>query len=263
MDSAEEGLVVRALDAPRVLVVEDNQAIAHLVETLLSQEGYAVEAAATGSAALARLETDGIDLVLLDLILPDQNGLEVCRLLREKLATIHLPILMIKALASDEERLEGFDAGADDYITKPFHTEELLSRVRVWSRTRQRLQAYQRRVDAQERALRDAEHRTLTAQVEGIRLAARELSDLVNNRIAMAKGTLELVESEADLPRPLQTMTLHAQERLAEAALAVQQLERVVQITVKQTPTGPALDLARSTSSKPKEADGVVPLGDA
>jgi len=252
MDSAEEDLVLPPPGAPRVLVVDDNQAIAHLVEALLSPEGYAVEVAATGRAALARLETDDIDLVLLDLILPDQHGLAVCRLLREKLARIYLPVLMLTALASDEQRVEGFAAGADDYITKPFHAEELLSRVGVWSRTRQRLQAYQQRVEAQEHALRDAEHRTLTAQVEGIRLAARELSDLVNNRIAMAKGTLELVESEADLPRPLQTMTLHAQERLAEAALAVQQLERVVQITVKQTPTGPALDLARSTSSEPK-----------
>jgi DNA-binding response OmpR family regulator len=233
--------------ALRVLVVEDDQGIAELVRMLLTQAGYVVLSAATGRAALAHLEESEPDLVVLDLGLPDMSGLDVCRRVRSRLGGIYLPIVMVTGFAGQAEREAGFAAGADDYITKPFHPQDLLSRVRVWSQTRARFAAYQQHLNAQARALQEAERRELSAALHGIKLAARELTDLVNNGLAVAKGTLELVESEPQVPAPLQTMAAHAQERLTEAAEAIQRLERVVQVRVKQTPTGPALDLARST----------------
>ena len=254
MKSTAEGRAALAARAPHVLVVEDDAAVAGLVFTLLTDAGYAVESAATGRDALAHLEADEIDLVLLDLMLPDMSGLDVCQQLRSRLRGTYLPILMLTALASEAQRVEGFAAGADDYITKPFHVQELLSRVRVWSQTRQRAAAYQQRLDAQAHALQEAERRELTAQLEGIKLAARELTDLINNKLSVAKGTLELLESEANVPAPLQTMAARAQERLVEAAEAIQRLERVVQVKVKQTPTGPALDLARSIEQEAGQA---------
>jgi DNA-binding response OmpR family regulator len=242
-----DDLAARAL---RVLVVEDDEAIAGLLRILLTQAGYGVVSAATGRAALAQVDGNAIDLVLLDLMLPDMSGLDLCHHLRSRTGDTYTPILMVTALIGEGQRVAGFAAGADDYIPKPFHPRELLSRVRVWSRTRQQLVAYQARLDAQARALREAERRELAAQVEGIKLAARELTDLVNNKLAVAKGTLELVEIETQVPAPLQRMAARAQERLTEAAAAIQQLERVVAVKVKQTATGPALDLARSTKRK-------------
>jgi DNA-binding response OmpR family regulator len=241
---------VSGAQAARVLVVEDDEAIAALVSALLTEAGYQVEWAATGHKALGRLEADDVDLVLLDLMLPDVSGLEVCRQLRARTGGVYLPVIMLTALASDAERLDGFGAGADDYITKPFSRGELLSRVQVWSRARGRLVANQQQLAAQSRALHEAERRALTAQLEGIRLAARELTDIVNNRIATAKGTLELLQSEAELPAPLERMAQQAQQRLAEVAESIQQLERVVRLKIKATPTGPALDLARSTRAR-------------
>jgi DNA-binding response OmpR family regulator len=246
-----DSLAARAL---RVLLVEDDEALAELVRTLLTHAGYRVVSASTGRAALAHLGGDAIDLVLLDLMLPDMSGLEICRQLRSRLGETYVPILIVTALSSDAQRVAGFAAGADDYVPKPFHIEELMSRVRVWSQTRQRFTAYQQRLDAQARALQEAERREMAAQVEGIKLAARELTDLVNTRLAVAKATLELVETEANVPAQLQTAAARAQERLAEAAAAIQRLERTFQVTVKQTPTGPALDLARSTKRKARRA---------
>ncbi len=247
-----EGPTAPAGGVPRVLIVEDDKAVAGLVSTVLTQAGYGVRSAATGRAALAEIEGASIDLVLLDLMLPDMSGLDICRELRSQPAGIYLPVLMLTALVDEAHRVAGFAAGADDYITKPFSIPELLSRVRVWSETRQRLAAYQQRVDAQARALREAERREVTAQLEGIKLAARELTDFINNRLAVASGILELVEMEADVAAPLRAMAAQALLRLAEAAGAIQRLERVVQVKVKQTATGPALDLAGSTT---QEAD--------
>jgi DNA-binding response OmpR family regulator len=174
---------------------------------------------------------------------------------RAQASEVYLPVLMLTALASDAQRVEGFAAGADDYITKPFHPDELLSRVRVWLQTRQRLAANQRLLIAQAHALREAERRELTAQVEALKLAARELTDLVNNKVAVAMGTLELLQSEAELPRPLARLAAQAEQRLAEAAASIQQLERVVRLKVKATPTGPALDLAGSTRRRRRASD--------
>jgi DNA-binding response OmpR family regulator len=240
----------RAPRAPHVLVVEDDEALATLICTLLTRAGYEAEAAATGQAGLARLQADDVDLVLLDLMLPDVSGLDICRQLRAAVREVYLPVLILTALASDAQRVEGFAAGADDYITKPFNPQELLSRVRVWAQTRQRLVADHQQLAAQARALHEAERRELAAQVEAVRMAARELTDLVNNKLAVARGTLELVEGEPAVPPPLARMAAQAQQRLQEAAECIQQLERVVRLKIKTTPTGPALDLAGSTRAR-------------
>ncbi|HEY7066119.1 MAG TPA: response regulator [Chloroflexota bacterium] len=233
-----------------VLVVEDDEALALLVRVLLNNAGYSVETVGTGWEAIACVERDHVDLVLLDLMLPDMNGLDICRRLRARGDGVYLPIIMVTALGGDAQRVAGFGAGADDYVTKPFNGEELVSRVRVWWETRQRLVANQQQLAAQARALHEAERRELTAQVEAIKMAARELTDLVNNRLAMAKGTLELLQTDADLPPELQPMVAQAEQRLAEVAGFIQRLERVVRLEVKTTPTGPALDLARSTQAR-------------
>jgi CheY-like chemotaxis protein len=126
-----------SLVRPVVLVVEDDLGTWNLLRDLLEPAGYAVESAPDGLSALARLAAGGVDLLLLDLMLPDLDGLELCRQVRASEAHTRLPIIMLTALGSDAQRHAGFAAGADDYVTKPFNLQELLDRVAVWTRARQ------------------------------------------------------------------------------------------------------------------------------
>jgi len=117
-----------ALDAQTVLVVEDEQAIASFVAAYLRKDGFAVSRTASGREALTPVATESPALVVLDLMLPDLDGLEVCRRIRE---TSTLPILMLTARDDDLDKIAGLEVGADDYLTKPFNPRELVARVRA------------------------------------------------------------------------------------------------------------------------------------
>jgi len=123
-----------------ILIVEDDPLIAEVLTSLLEAAGHRVEAATDGASGLDRILAGGIDLVLLDLMLPEIDGLELCRRVRARESADYVPIIMLTALASDAQRHAGFAAGADDYLTKPCTLDELLDRVRVWLRSRQRQQ---------------------------------------------------------------------------------------------------------------------------
>jgi two-component system response regulator MprA len=112
-----------------ILVVDDDAPIRRMLSRTLQAEGYAVEAAADGGAALAALESGIPDLVVLDVAMPGLDGLAVSRLLRRR--GLALPILMLTARDAVEDRVAGLDAGADDYLVKPFASGELLARVRA------------------------------------------------------------------------------------------------------------------------------------
>jgi DNA-binding response OmpR family regulator len=113
----------------RILVVEDEPLAADVLARGLREHAYAVDIAADGPDAVEQAAVNDYDLAILDVLLPGLNGLEVCRLLRAQGAT--LPILMLTARAGLDERVEGLDAGADDYLAKPYHFPELLARVRA------------------------------------------------------------------------------------------------------------------------------------
>ena len=118
-----------------ILVVEDDPNIASFLTRGLSAEGHAVTVATTGTVARRRLETMGtdLDLVLLDLGLPDENGMDVLRSLRH--AGLATPVIVLTAQDALSEKVDGLDAGANDYITKPFAFDELLARIRAVRRT--------------------------------------------------------------------------------------------------------------------------------
>jgi two-component system response regulator MprA len=113
----------------QILVVDDEPAVRTALGRALRLGGYEVEAAADGGEALTALSTAAHDAVLLDVLMPGIDGLEVCRALRRR--GDHVPILMLTARDSVSDRVAGLDAGADDYLVKPFHLEELLARVRA------------------------------------------------------------------------------------------------------------------------------------
>lgn len=112
----------------RVLVVEDDPNVAEVVMRYLEREGFRVEAVGDGLQALERAAADPADLVILDLMLPGLDGLEVCRRLRE---TAPVPVIMLTAKGEETDRVTGLELGADDYITKPFSPRELTSRVKA------------------------------------------------------------------------------------------------------------------------------------
>ncbi len=114
-----------------ILVVEDEQDIRELVRFHLEQEGYAVREADSGERALAQVAAERPALIVLDLMLPGTDGLEVCRRLRASEATVNLPIIMLTARAEELDRVLGLEMGADDYVTKPFSPRELVARVRA------------------------------------------------------------------------------------------------------------------------------------
>lgn len=114
--------------ATKVLIVEDEEQIARFVELELRHEGYATGKAADGRTGLSMAESGEYDIVLLDIMLPELNGLEVLRRLRK---TSEIPVILLTARDSVMDKVSGLDLGADDYVTKPFAIEELLARIRV------------------------------------------------------------------------------------------------------------------------------------
>jgi DNA-binding response OmpR family regulator len=194
--------------AGRILVVEDDPRIAASVALYLRHGGYEVDVATTGSAALDRAAASRPDLVVLDLMIPEVDGVTVCRTLR---AHAPIPIIMLTARSTEADRLRGLEAGADDYVTKPFSPRELVLRVAAVLR-RSRPPAGVVRV----------------ADVE-IDLTLRQVRRL-GRVVAMTASEFGLLEALASVPGRTFTRT-----ELAERAFgpAYEGLERTIDVHVK------------------------------
>jgi two-component system, OmpR family, phosphate regulon response regulator PhoB len=118
-----------AVTKPRLLLVEDDRALADLLMWHFSREGYDIARTADGDEALLLAEEQTPDLVILDWMIEGVTGIEVCRRLRRKPATAHVPIIMLTARGEETDRIRGLETGADDYVTKPFSPRELMARV--------------------------------------------------------------------------------------------------------------------------------------
>ena len=117
-------------DKPKILCVDDEPMNLELLEAILMPEGYNVITAAGGSDALVKLKHGDVDLVLLDVMMPDMDGYAVCRLIKASPETSRVPVIMITALSSKEDRIKSIEAGAGDFITKPFEKTEVLTRIK-------------------------------------------------------------------------------------------------------------------------------------
>ncbi|ABO49246.1 two component transcriptional regulator, winged helix family [Desulforamulus reducens MI-1] len=116
---------------PKILVVEDEQPIRELIKYNLEREGFQVIQAANGDIALDMAKSEVPDIILLDIMLPGQDGLSVCRYLHQDAATRSIPIIMLSARGEELDKVLGLEMGADDYITKPFSPRELIARIKA------------------------------------------------------------------------------------------------------------------------------------
>jgi two-component system phosphate regulon response regulator OmpR len=182
--------------AERVLIVEDDPRLAAMLSEYLGQAGFRVDHETLGTAALDRLATRAFDAVVLDLMLPDIDGLDVCRQLRAKSDT---PVLMLTARGGATDRIVGLELGADDYLPKPFEPRELLARLRAILRRRGRVPADKPlcfgrlEIDRAARALRvDGQARTVTAYQFALLVALAEHA----GRVLSREQLLDLVKGE-------------------------------------------------------------------
>ena len=186
----------------RILVVEDEAKIARFIELELTHEGYEVEKAADGRAAVETALAQDFDLILLDVLLPQLNGMEVLRRIRRE---SDVPVIMLTARDAVMDKVAGLDAGADDYITKPFAIEELLARIRVALKRRE-AQAGTTTAPA------EPDHHILT--IKGVSL------DVERHEVKVANDPVELTNREFEVLKALMENrnVVMTRERLASVA---------------------------------------------
>lgn len=114
----------------RVLVVDDEPDLVTIVSALLEAEGYEVEAASDGIEAIESAQATPPDLILMDVMMPEMNGYQACRLLKNNPLTRHIPVIMLTAKAYQSDRYQGMDSGADEYLTKPYEDDRVIALVR-------------------------------------------------------------------------------------------------------------------------------------
>ncbi len=139
--------------ARKILVVDDEEVLADTIAYNLEQEGYQVIIAADGTSALSAVRSEHPDLIVLDIMLPGIDGLEVCRQLRREDDTAMVPIIMLTAKSDEIDKVVGLEVGADDYVTKPFGRRELLARVRALLRRADYPSATEERLSSQDSAV--------------------------------------------------------------------------------------------------------------
>jgi two-component system alkaline phosphatase synthesis response regulator PhoP len=158
----------------RILVVEDDPDIAQLVARYLDKAGFVSERAASGRDALRAIAARPPDLMVLDLMLPQVDGLEICRLVRTAAATAEMPIIILTARAEESERIVGLELGADDYLAKPFSPNELVARVRALLRRAHRGVGSSARTLKYGPLVMNADQHTVTDGGRSVTLTAKE-----------------------------------------------------------------------------------------
>lgn len=173
----------------KILIVDDMPLNLDFLEEQLHLLGHEVEKAIDGNQALDKISSFTPDLVLLDYDMPEKNGLEVLQILRQKEAFASLPVVMITAKRDHEDRIAGIEAGADDYITKPFHMDEVAARIRSLLRLRD----LQRQIVDREKKL---------SQVQGVGQTLVTLAHHINNATQAIAGMAQLCKHDPeDLPQ--------------------------------------------------------------
>ncbi len=192
-----------------VLIVEDERDLVSLLEFNLKQAGFQTTSALNGEQALAAVKRSLPDLVLLDLMLPDMSGTEICRQLKGEARTRHVPVMMLTAKGEELDRVVGFEVGADDYVTKPFSIRELVLRVKAVLR-RQQSRSAERPVESVGPIRVDVEAHRCTVDGQLVDLTPLEFKLLITlmNRLGRVQSREQLLEDVWEMSSDLETRTV-------------------------------------------------------
>ena len=204
--------------APKILVVDDQPINVQLLKRKLEREGLAVIAAYTGLEAIDLVQREKPDLILLDVMMPDMDGIEVCQRLQAREDTRSIPIIFITARSTKESKLEGLGVGAVDYITKPIDLDETLARVQ----TQLRFVAINRQLVDLTRRLEEARRAaTIGAITQGI-------AHNLNNLLGVVIGYLDLIQVYYDKPDQVKKNTKHVEDAVQRIVSIIKQLSSLV-----------------------------------
>src|SRR3954463_15740974 len=204
--------------APHILVVDDQPINVQLLKRKLEREGIEVTAAYNGAEALELVKIAKPDLILLDVMMPDMDGIEVCQRLQSDEATRSIPIIFVTARTSKEGKIEGLGVGAVDYITKPIDLDETLARVQ----TQLRFVAINRQVvDLTRRLEESRKAATISAVTQGI-------APNPNNLLGVVIGYLDLVKAYYDRPDQVKKNVQHVEDAVQRIVTIIKQLSTLV-----------------------------------
>jgi len=217
----------------RILIVDDDPKIVRLLHASLEQAGYQVFVAYDGETALHTLRRERPDLVVLDLMLPDRDGWDVARVMRNDATLADTPIIMLTARVEHHDRIVGLELGADDYVTKPFHPGELIARIRAVLRRAQRGPAASKAIQAGE-LLIDVDAHRVEVHGQTVHLTPTEfgLVHALAEHRGHALTRLEMIErglgySYEGLERTVDSHIRNLRRKLAEAGASADLIETV------------------------------------
>jgi CheY-like chemotaxis protein len=206
------------MPAPRILVVDDQPINVQLLKRKLEREGMQVIAAYSGQEALDLVAKDNPDLILLDVMMPEMDGIEVCQRLQASEETRSIPVIFVTARSSKEGKLEGLGVGAVDYITKPIDLDETLARVQ----TQLRFAAINREIiDLQRRLTESRRAATIGAVTQGI-------AHNLNNLLGVVIGYLDLIKAYAEKPELVRKNAQNVEDAVQRIVVIIRQLSSLV-----------------------------------
>lgn len=203
---------------PNILVVDDQPISVQLLKRKLEREGIRVTTAYNGIEALSAVQKDKPDLILLDVMMPDMDGIEVCQRLQSNEETRSIPVIFITARTSKEGKLEGLGVGAVDYITKPIDLDETLARVQTQLRF---VSINREMVDLQRRLVESRRAATIGAVTQGI-------AHNLNNLLGVVIGYLDLVKAYYDKPEQVKKNAQHVEDAVHRIVAIIKQLSSLV-----------------------------------
>ena len=239
----------------RVLIAEDDAVSRRILQRAIERFGHVCVTTTDGAEAWQAYQDAPFDMVITDWVMPRMDGVELSELIRANPGPCYTYVILLSVLSDRGHFLKGMQAGADDYLTKPLDAEELQARLAAAERVTTLHRQLANQNSRLETLLHEQEQLSATlaetaearGRLEGVTLAAREIVHLLSNDLALAVGAIELMRLQTDLQPSALVLLRQVEAGLNAAEHHLRSLQKVVRVRTKDTPVGPALDLARST----------------